>query len=48
MIGNWLFDDARQSGDTDVLEVSDDYYVAVFHDPLSGRIPTRSASVTFW
>lgn len=32
MIGNWLFDDARQSGDTDVLEVNDDYYVAVFHD----------------
>ena len=32
VIGNWLFDDARQSGDTDVLEVNDDYYVAVFHD----------------
>ncbi len=32
VIGNWLFDDARQSGDTDVLEVSDNYYVAVFHD----------------
>ena len=32
MIGNWLFDDARKSCDTDVLEVNDDYYVAVFHD----------------
>lgn len=31
-IGNWLFDDARVSGDTDVLEVSDNYYVALFHD----------------
>lgn len=31
VIGNWLYDDARQSGDADVLEVSDDYYVAVFH-----------------
>ena len=31
VIGNWLYDDARQSGDTDVLEVSDNYYVAVFH-----------------
>ena len=31
ILGNWLYDDARQSGDTDVLEVSDNYYVAVFH-----------------
>ena len=31
-IGNWLYDDARRSGDADVLEVSGSYYVAVFHD----------------
>ena len=31
-VGNWLFDDARQSGDADVLDVSGNYYVAVFHD----------------
>lgn len=32
VIGNCCSTTARQSGDTDVLEVSDDYYVAVFHD----------------
>lgn len=28
----WLFDDARQAGDTAVLESGTTYYVAVFHD----------------
>lgn len=31
IVGEWLFDDARQSGDCDVLEVSDSYYVPLFH-----------------
>ena len=29
--GNWLFDGARKSGDTAVLEVGSSYYVALFH-----------------
>ena len=30
-VGNWLFDDARKSGDTEILEVGSSYYVALFH-----------------
>ena len=50
MIGNWLFDDARQSGDTDVLEVNDDYYVAVFHDRYleeSNTVSVRHIPVSY-
>ena len=49
VIGNWLYDDARQSGDTDVLEVSDNYYVAVFHKRYledSGTVSVRHILVT--
>ncbi len=30
--GNWLFDDARKSGDAEVLELQRNYYVSVFHE----------------
>lgn len=30
--GNWLFDDARKAGDTDILEVGSSRYVVLFHE----------------
>ena len=30
-MGNWLFDDARKDGDTEILEVGTNYYVGLFH-----------------
>lgn len=32
VLTEWLFDDARQAGDSAVLENGSNYYVAVFHD----------------
>ena len=32
VLADWLYDDARQAGDTAVLESGTTYYVAVFHD----------------
>ena len=31
VVGNWLFDDARKDGDTEILEVGTNYYVGLFH-----------------
>ena len=31
VVGNWLFDDARKDGDTEILEVGTSYYVSLFH-----------------
>ena len=39
VVGNWLFDDARKDGDTEILEVGTNYYVGLFHS--RGRENTR-------
>ena len=43
VLADWLFDDARQAGDAEVLESGSDYVLGVYHD--RGREDTKTVDV---